>query len=86
MGDRHISVLRMTRTDLLAAADLRERRAAADIGVTHLWRALAARLEDDEAVGDRFTPADIDALSESVLGGETARATLITALPTAEEG
>lgn len=68
VGDRHINIMAMTRQDLLIAAEERERRAAADTGVAQLWRAIADRLKKGQTVGDRFKPADLDALSEQLFG------------------
>jgi hypothetical protein len=54
VGDRHIRLVEMTADDLLAAALLRERRAATDVRYAGLWREMAARMAPGQTVGQAF--------------------------------
>lgn len=65
---RHISLMEMTREDLIAAAAEREGRAAVELRIAALWRALAERLEGDQAVRERFTPQEIEAVQRTLEG------------------
>jgi hypothetical protein len=58
-GTRYISLMQMTKGDLLLAARERETRARSELQVAVLWRHIADQLGADERVGDKFTPEDI---------------------------
>ena len=59
-GERHVQLLEMTRDDLLAAAEERERRGRHELFLARLWRHLAERLENGDRVRDQFTADQID--------------------------
>jgi hypothetical protein len=67
VNDRHVRLLDMTREDLLTAAGERRERAEADLKIADLWDRLAAHLEGGQAVRERFTPQEIDAMHEKVI-------------------
>jgi len=65
-GAYHVRLLVMTKSDLLAAAVQRERRARHEIVVATLWRRLAEGMDEGDKVGDRYTLEDIERLRQEI--------------------
>jgi len=66
-GRQHVRLLDMTRKDLIAAAEERERRAHRELEIAALWREMAAAMPDDSVtVRDTFNVAEIEALSVDI--------------------
>ena len=61
-NDKHINVLKMTRPELLASADERDKRGSKEINLARLWRRLAKGLEGDQIVEERFTSEEIESM------------------------
>ena len=61
-GDKHINVLKMSRPELLASADERDKRGSKEINLARLWRRLANGLEGDQIVEERFTSEEIESM------------------------
>ena len=72
VGDRHVRLTEMTKSDLLKAAEERRKRANTDIRIAALWEALAERMEGDQKVGELFTPEQIDKVRISLEEREAA--------------
>jgi hypothetical protein len=58
----HVPVVRMTRADLLAAAERRRHVAAHHTGVAAFFEALAHQLRDGQVVADVFSETELDHL------------------------
>ena len=68
-GREFVQLPRMTREELLAAAELRDTIADRQHSIATLWRALAASLQPGQAVGDVYDDAAIDAVIDSLAAG-----------------
>lgn len=64
---RHIRLLEMTKKDLLAAADERERRGDTEYRIANLLRALAAPLTDEDIAGGIWSPQQIEQKYQEML-------------------
>jgi hypothetical protein len=60
VNDRHIHVLDMSKTDLLAASTERRERGEREITLANLWRSLADKLDPKQHVRDVFTAEEIE--------------------------
>lgn len=60
VGEQHVRVFDMTKTDLKIAANERRRRGSVEYELADLWDALAERLEGNERVGERFSAHEIE--------------------------
>lgn len=63
---RTIRLPQMTRLDLIEAARERRGRAAEEVNRARFLEELAAKLEDGQTVGDRFSTDDIQVLWEAI--------------------
>lgn len=66
VGEQHIRVFDMTKTDLKIAANERRRRGSVEYELAELWEALAERLEGNERVGERFSAHEIERVRASI--------------------
>lgn len=62
VGDHHVLVLDMTKSDLILAAQERQKRGEHEIAIASLWRAMAERLSAAQRVREVFTPDEIEAM------------------------
>lgn len=65
-GDRHVSVMEMTREDLLVAASERRKRGDREFRLASLWSQLADSLEGGQKVSKRFTAEQVEALYRNI--------------------
>ena len=65
-ADRVLRLMDMTSAELDVAAAERERRGKTELLLAKTWRAIAARLDGDEPVRDRFTPQEIAELYRTI--------------------
>lgn len=66
VGDKHVRLMDMKRSDLLAAAQIRRERADNELEIAQLWESLAERLEGSQTVREAFTPEEIDRVKASL--------------------
>lgn len=66
VGERHISLMKMTRDDCLKAIGERELRIASEQKRVTLLQRLAEQLEGDEAIEDRYSDEDIDRIWKEI--------------------
>jgi hypothetical protein len=66
-GMRHVSLLNMTRADLLSAAADRQMRGMGEMRRAKFLTVLAGQLDGDQMVGDRFTERELAAIHTNVI-------------------
>lgn len=66
VGDKHVRLMDMTKTDCVAAKILRTDRGEHELRIAALFDALAVRLEDSQKVKDAFTPQEIEKIWKSL--------------------
>lgn len=63
---RHVIALEMTRQDCEEAAAQRMLAAERHLALGRLWRSVASDLDEDQRVGQRFTPVELEARLQQI--------------------
>ncbi len=66
----HVSLLKMTRADLLDAARHRREQAGWHLGRAILWERLARGMNETQTVEDRYTVGELETIKNEIKAGE----------------